>query len=214
MAPTKNSQAVTKKEKLFHPQSRKAGQLIRASLRKDKIQGQASKRGQKYHTLVDLYSFYHSCLPVEGALTLAELHHFLSDVWLTRFDKELQEEKAARRKGRPKSANQVRLEETKLREAEAYRTGLEVIDLTHSGNVELFRKWDQKEVAYVEQLRFIRINCVDPTVTVLSRRGQHPSLADCEIEMDEHGIVEGPIPRESIARFSSTMMSMDSPIAT
>ena len=42
---------------------------------------------------------------------------------MTRHDDELAEEKAARRKGRPKSVKEVRLEEIKLRESEEYRTG-------------------------------------------------------------------------------------------
>ena len=44
MAPIKKPQKATKKEKLFHPESRKAGQLARKQLRKSKLAGQASKR--------------------------------------------------------------------------------------------------------------------------------------------------------------------------
>ncbi|KAF8637622.1 hypothetical protein AX17_002691 [Amanita inopinata Kibby_2008] len=69
------------------------------------------------------------------------------------------------------------MEEIKLREAEEYRTGFEVLDLTHGPNADLFGIWDQKEVAYVEQLRFIRINSTDPSMAVVSRRGRHPTLA-------------------------------------
>ena len=57
-------------------------------------------------------------------LTLPELHELVSDVWLTRHDAELEEERAARRKGRPKSTKERKLEEVKLREAEEYRTGM------------------------------------------------------------------------------------------
>ena len=57
-------------------------------------------------------------------LTLPELHELVSDVWLTRHDEELEEERAARRKGRPKSTKEQKLEEVKLREAEEYRTGM------------------------------------------------------------------------------------------
>jgi hypothetical protein len=44
MAPTKKPQKAAKREKLFHPESRKAGQLARKQLRKSKLTGQASKR--------------------------------------------------------------------------------------------------------------------------------------------------------------------------
>jgi translation machinery-associated protein 16 len=59
-------------------------------------------------------------------LTLPELHELVSDVWLTRHDAELEEEREARRKGRPKSTKEQKLEEGKLREAEEYRTGMGV----------------------------------------------------------------------------------------
>ena len=63
-------------------------------------------------------------MPEEGVLTLEDLHHIIGDIWLTRFDEELQNEKAARRKGRPKSTRETALDEIKLREAEIYRTGM------------------------------------------------------------------------------------------
>jgi translation machinery-associated protein 16 len=65
-------------------------------------------------------------LPEErgSALTLPELHELVSDVWLTRHDAELEEERSARRKGRPKSTKEEKLEQVKLREAEEYRTGM------------------------------------------------------------------------------------------
>ena len=52
----------------------------------------------------------------------------------------------------------------------------EVPDLTHETNVELFRRWDQKEVGYLQMLRYIRISSTDPENIVVSRPGQHPSL--------------------------------------
>lgn len=57
-------------------------------------------------------------------MTLEELHGVVRDVWLTRHDGELEEEKAARRKGRSKSAKEFKLDEEKLREMEEYRTGM------------------------------------------------------------------------------------------
>lgn len=52
----------------------------------------------------------------------------------------------------------------------------EVIDLTHEDNVALFRKWDQKEVAYIDLLRFIRIFSGEPDRFVVSRPGKHVTL--------------------------------------
>ena len=52
----------------------------------------------------------------------------------------------------------------------------EVIDLTHPINVKVFRKWDQKEVAYTDLLRFIRISGASPETATVSRSGKHPLL--------------------------------------
>lgn len=123
-------------------------------------------------------------------LTLPELHHIIGNIWLTRFDEELEQEQTARRKGRPKSTKEVKIEEVKRREDDEYRTGLgmwtlhtsthslmflfaEIIDLTHPANVEIFRKWDQKELAYMQLLRFIRITSTKPEVAVVSKPGKH-----------------------------------------
>jgi len=62
--------------------------------------------------------------PEGGVLTLEELHGIIKDIWLTRHDAELEAEQAARRKGRPKSAQEMKLEEIQLQEAEEYRTGM------------------------------------------------------------------------------------------
>ncbi|KAG5653405.1 hypothetical protein H0H81_000692 [Sphagnurus paluster] len=183
MAPSKSAKsapAKEKKEKIYHPSSRKAEQLARKALRKGKLGNLASKRDPRLtltqrHT-VDVYGFFYHALPQEGAMTLTELHHIVRDIWLTRFDQELEEEKAARRKGRPKSAKETRLQEIKLRETEEYRTGMEVPDLTHAATVEVFRRWDQKELAYIQLLRFIRITSTEPEVVVVSRPGKHASI--------------------------------------
>jgi translation machinery-associated protein 16 len=135
---------------------------------------------------------------------LPELHELVADVWLTRHDAELEEERAARRKGRPNSTNERKLEEVKLREAEEYRTGIgenrlfflllfgattvayvtlesEVPDLTHPENVALYRTWDQREVAFAQLLRFIRISSTKPDKAIVSKPGKHPSLATQQI---------------------------------
>jgi translation machinery-associated protein 16 len=140
---TKTKQGSGKKEKVFHPESRKAGQLARTQLRKEKLANAASKRARKHssqglhecsltlaiyaqdHILpVDLYGFFYHAMPPTGVLSLPELHELVKDMWLTRHDAEIKEEKTQRRPGRPKSTKEVKLEELRLREAEDYRTGI------------------------------------------------------------------------------------------
>lgn len=145
MAPSSTAKTTKPKNvKVFHPASRKAGQLARNALRKGKLGNLSTKRSQKHHSLglsildlfilskisdfflslVDLYGFFYHAMPEERVLSLQDLHHIVSDVWLTRFDEDLEKERSARRKGRPKSSKEINLEELKLQEAELYRTGM------------------------------------------------------------------------------------------
>ncbi|KAF8518044.1 hypothetical protein BU17DRAFT_76307 [Hysterangium stoloniferum] len=176
-----------KKEKLFHPQSRKAGQLERSQLRKAKLATAATKKGKKESAKIDKFVFFYHAIPPEAAaVTLEELHVIVQDIWLKRHDSELEKERSVRRKGRPKSSKQMLLEELLLRETEEYRTGLEVPDITHAPTVKLFRRWGQTGVGYLDLLRFIRINSEDPTSVVISRPGKHMSLHQTDdIDMDD-----------------------------
>ncbi|KAF8840828.1 hypothetical protein BDN67DRAFT_598340 [Paxillus ammoniavirescens] len=216
MAPstTQKPTPKAKKEKIFHPDSRKAAQLGRIHLRKNKLAEAASKRNKKQAAQADVYGFFYHALPPEGVLTLDELHSVIREVWLTRNDVELDQERATRRKGRPKSTKEIKLEEIKLREMEEYRTGMEVPDLTHEATVELFRKWDQKEVTFIHLLRFLRISSADPSVAVVSKSGKHHTLrqADPLPAQDQDMIVEDGILSAPPSRFASTIMTMDGPL--
>ena len=96
-------------------------------------------------------------------------------------------------------------------------TDIEVIDLTHPTNVELFRKWDQKEAAYVQQLRFIRISSAAPETVIVSRAGHHPLLKHEQTEAqnaiepsaDNMDMDEAPLLLEPQSRFASTIQTMD-----
>lgn len=67
--------------------------------------------------------FYHAIPPEAEAISLEELHIIVRDIWLKRHDEDLAQEKAVRRKGRPKTSKQMHLEEVILQEEEEYRTG-------------------------------------------------------------------------------------------
>ncbi|KAJ7217084.1 hypothetical protein GGX14DRAFT_601960 [Mycena pura] len=166
-------------KKVFHPDSRKAGQLARNALRKGKLGNLRTKRTKKAYSLLDLYVFFHAALPpapeglVPGAepteaLTLPELHA-IARAWVARHDGMLAEEQASQRKGRPKSAREMRIEELRLREQETYRTGMELPDLTDPPTLERFRKWDVTSLGYAHLLHFVRISSELPDVIVRSR---------------------------------------------
>jgi len=145
--------------------------------------------------------FYHAIPPEASAITLEELHTIVRDIWLKRHDHELETEATARRKGRPKSARQILLEEIKLREAEEYRTGLgmrsfsifyleyprrsiEVPDITHAATVKVFRGWNQTGIGSLAKLRFIRINSEDPETAMVSKPGTHEAIVQARTDVD------------------------------
>jgi len=101
-----------------------------------------------------------------------DLHELVQSLWLTRHDLGLEEERKARRKGRPKSAKEAQLEELKRLDAEEYRTGLDLPDFTDASNLALFRKWDGVDVSYLCILRFIRISGEFPEVVHVARVGR------------------------------------------
>lgn len=178
VASNKTAKSKPKKEKIFHPSSRKAGQLARTAIRKGRLGNLTTQRHHKTNNIVDHFSFWFQAIPGEGVLTLDGLHQIVQDVWLTRWDEALEAERTARRKGRSKSVKELKLEETRLQESELYRTGMEVPDLTHLPTVELFRRWDLKEAAYLQLLRYIRINRNDPKTAVVSKPGKHVSILE------------------------------------
>ncbi|TCD60358.1 hypothetical protein EIP91_010318 [Steccherinum ochraceum] len=208
---TANGPPTKKKEKVFHPQSRKADQLVRAQQLADLARSRTKKHGEQ----VNLFGFFYHVIPPEGELTAEDMHTIVRDVWLARWDSELEAERKARRKGRSKSTREQNLESVKEREAEEYRTGIEIIDLTHPLNVALFRQWDQKEAAYTLQLRMTRISSASPETFVVTRPGRNPLLVAQAKELAEQEAAEGmdtdeaPLLLEPPSRFSSTMMTMD-----
>ena len=88
--------------------------------------------------------FYHAIPPEASAVTLAALHNIVRDVWLKRHDVALEVERSARRKGRPKSARQMMLEEVILRETEDYRTGLGIPHLLQPNIIDAYRCGEQR----------------------------------------------------------------------
>ena len=85
--------------------------------------------------------------------------------------------------------------------------------MTHPINVNLFRQWDQKEAAYIHQLRFIRISSETPELLQVSRPGKHPLLIEKKEDqveaMDMDDPDEAPLLLEPTSRFSSTIKAMD-----
>ncbi|KAJ1306788.1 hypothetical protein OPQ81_007774 [Rhizoctonia solani] len=172
--PTNKPGKKPNKEKVFHPQSRKAGQLERTQLRKAKLANASSKRGKNLVTKADRYAFFFHALPPDvSALSLPEIHDIIQSVWLARHDESLEAEQSSRRPGRPPSARELALLEMKRQDEEVYRTGLTLPDLTDPETVTLFRAWEDKshDPAYLHLLRSIRVSRENPDKMVVEHIG-------------------------------------------
>ena len=93
--------------------------------------------------------------------------------------------------------------------------------MTHGPTVEIFRRWDQKELGFIQLLRFIRISSSEPDVVVVSKPGKHLSILESttiseggdamEVITEKHDSSVPQLPQfgEPCLRFSSTMMTID-----
>jgi translation machinery-associated protein 16 len=88
--------------------------------------------------------------------------------------------------------------------------------------VEIFRRWDLKELGFIQLLRFIRISSSEPEVVVLSKPGKHFSILESttiseggdpmDVVMEKHDSSVAQLPElgePCLLQFSSTMMTMD-----
>jgi translation machinery-associated protein 16 len=135
--------------------------------------------------IADRYAFFlHAMPPEKSHLTLPEVHEVVQDLWLTRNDLLLKQEQASRRKGRPKSAKEDQLAESKRQDAEEYRTGFELPDLTDENNVKLFRQWDGVDASYLRILRIFRISGEFPDTLHVSRAGRD-KVSDAKVAKED-----------------------------
>ena len=89
--------------------------------------------------------------------------------------------------------------------------------------MEIFRRWDLKELGFIQLLRFIRISSSEPEVAVLSKPGKHLSILESttisesgdamDIVMEKQDSSVSQLP-ELGENFSSTMMTMDNTSTT
>ncbi|KAG8991024.1 hypothetical protein FRB90_001489 [Tulasnella sp. 427] len=136
----------------------------------------------------DRFVFFHHALPPDvPALTLSEVHEIIRDVWLKRHDVAIAEEAATRRKGEPRSSKEDKLQAAKEAEAEEYRSGLEIPDLTDPMTVELFRRWEDGDPNYLPLLRMIKVSGSEPEKSVVVRKGRREEELESKAAKEAEG---------------------------
>lgn len=84
--------------------------------------------------------------------------------------------------------------------------------------MEIFRRWDLKELGFIQLLRFIRISSSEPEVAVLSKPGKHFSILESTTNSEGRDAMDIVMEKQDSSvsqlsglgeQFSSTMMTMD-----
>ncbi|ORX58187.1 hypothetical protein DM01DRAFT_1302217 [Hesseltinella vesiculosa] len=144
-----------KKRENLHPYSRKAQQLARIVMRKDKI---GSKVNSKKDNIANRWLWFRYSLDDGVAYTDEKGMHELVQLYLKRHDDELAELRAQRQKTkRPKSQREHLLEATLTSEKDEYRSGMDLPDMTIRKSLEVLRQWDGDSNG-MDKIRTIRLH--------------------------------------------------------
>lgn len=154
-----SERSLKKKSGPTHPYSRRATQLARVHLRKDKLTQAKAVRNRSSSAKVDRLSTLILMLPdnVDCLPDLVSVHTFVKSAFLTRHDDEIAQLESDRRPGRPPPKRLQELKDLKVKELQDYNDGIEIPDLTNKTNVELLRDWEGDPHA-MPTFRMVRIS--------------------------------------------------------
>ncbi|RLV93976.1 Translation machinery-associated protein 16 [Spathaspora sp. JA1] len=131
----------------MHIKGRKFKQLNRATLRDKKITDRKLKTLQQKENELAIVFFLQKIInddddfKVQETFSLEEIKEFI-ELFIGRFDDELEELRATRRPGRPATARQQILEEKVKHDRQVYATGIKVPDLTDKLTVQRLILWN------------------------------------------------------------------------
>ncbi|GJJ75119.1 translation machinery-associated protein 16 [Entomortierella parvispora] len=148
-----------KNKDMIHPSSRKAQQVMRVVLRKDRLDHRNKVRANQSHSQVDRVMWFRHAVPDEVATLTREEHHELIEEYLSRYNEEYESLVALHRPGkvRPKAAREDMLALFIANERQEYASGFEMPDFSSPKNVKLLREWDG-DLNSIRRIKMIRLN--------------------------------------------------------
>ena len=152
------------KKEHAHPHSRKANQIQRAALRDDRLRDAGARKDKERYVLINRVGFFKiavmTATSTTGAGTMqsdaaetttigdSNVRSFtiqetrqLIEAYIRRRDNDLEDERKARRPGRPKSTKEDQLSMAIKAEEDEYRSGFKVPDLSDAHNVLALMQW-------------------------------------------------------------------------
>lgn len=170
------AKTIKRKDNATHPNSRRAHQLARVAHRENLIAHKVSARNkntqlksERHLTIVGLLD------PQLAATDLAGMHSLIGEDFLSINQHLLEQERHARRAGRPPSAREAALAEACRKEAGEYDAGIDVPDLRNSTNVKLLREWNG-DAQMLPLYDFVRVSRKNPHVAKVVQVGKHKEL--------------------------------------
>ncbi|KAG0241760.1 hypothetical protein BGW41_005414 [Actinomortierella wolfii] len=145
----------------MHPSSRRAQQVMRVVLRKDRLEQRQKERAHLNNPIAERVLWFRYAVPEEvESLTREEMHQLIGE-YLARHDEELAQLKALHRPGkvRPKAAREDLLTALIAKERKEYVSGMEIPDFTSPKNVKILRAWDG-DMNSIKRIRMIKL--IDP----------------------------------------------------
>lgn len=119
-----------KGKKDLHPKSRKVLQTARVGLRTKRIQENKKERNRVEEDRINRLLWFVRAMDSDRARLSVDEVHEICEKFLARLDEDLEQERSARRAGRPMSKRQEELEAAKEREAHEYaKEGLSMLPL-------------------------------------------------------------------------------------
>lgn len=144
---SKVTKRLSKSTGSVHIKGRKFKQINRATLRDKKLTQKKQKALEQKENELSIVYFLQLIInddddfKVQETFSLEEIKQFI-ELFLTRFDDELEELRATRRPGRPASNRQQILEEKVKHDQQVYATGIKVPDLSDVETVKRLRLWN------------------------------------------------------------------------
>ncbi|KAG0257073.1 hypothetical protein BG011_004182 [Mortierella polycephala] len=148
-----------KNKDMIHPSSRKAQQVMRVVLRKDRLDHRQKIRATNSFSQSDRVLWFRHAVPEDAVALTREQHHDLIDEYLSRHDEEYESLKALHRPGkvRPKAAREDMLVAIMSKERQEYASGFEIPDFSSPKNVKVLREWDG-DLNSINRIKMLRLN--------------------------------------------------------
>ncbi|KAI1315010.1 hypothetical protein EDD11_001395 [Mortierella claussenii] len=148
-----------KNKDMIHPSSRKAQQVMRVVLRKDRLEHRQKVRANNSFSQSERILWFRHAVPEDAISLTRQQHHELIEEYLARYNEEYQSLVALHRPGkvRPKAAREDMLAAFMAKERQEYASGFEMPDFSSPKNVKILREWDG-DLNSLNRIKMIHLN--------------------------------------------------------